>query len=231
MSNTMHHEAASAPQPSSLSDDLNQALGPHHTEVTVGNVLDAVSKKGFGLLLILLALPSALPVPAAGYSTPFGLMLCLLGGQMLVGRRVPWLPGRARALTLSPKLRQRLCAGGTRAARLLERFVRPRIGALTGKTGQRAFAVIIILMSLLMCLPIPSTNTFPAAVIFLIGIGLAERDGLVCLLSLLVGVLAVAVYVVPIYLLVSYIAEYGVAGGFEHLSEQMSAFKDRLLGR
>ena len=41
--------------------------------IYINEITRAVGEKGFGLLLIVLSLPSALPVPAPGYSTPFGL--------------------------------------------------------------------------------------------------------------------------------------------------------------
>ena len=39
-------------------------------DLSIGEITRAVGEKGFGLLLIVLSLPSALPVPAPGYSTP-----------------------------------------------------------------------------------------------------------------------------------------------------------------
>ncbi len=46
--------------------------------ISISEVARAVGEKGFGLLLIVLSLPSALPVPAPGYSTPFGLVMALI---------------------------------------------------------------------------------------------------------------------------------------------------------
>ncbi|MEM7792408.1 MAG: exopolysaccharide biosynthesis protein, partial [Verrucomicrobiota bacterium] len=52
-------------------------------------------------------------------------------------------------------------------------------------------------------LPIPLTNTFPAMVIFLIGIGLSEEDGLLAIAAFGVGLAAVALYAYIIYLLIT----------------------------
>ena len=53
--------------------------------ISISEITRAVGEKGFGLLLIVLSLPSALPVPAPGYSTPFGLMMALIALQMIRG--------------------------------------------------------------------------------------------------------------------------------------------------
>jgi hypothetical protein len=46
------------------------------------------------------------------------------------------------------------------------------------------------------------TNTFPAFVIFLIGIGLTEEDGAFALLACVVGALAVCLYAGLVYAMV-----------------------------
>jgi len=60
-----------------------------------GEVFERIGDRGFGVLLIILSLPSALPVPAPGYSTPFGILIAVLALQMIAGRTTPWLPERA----------------------------------------------------------------------------------------------------------------------------------------
>ena len=55
--------------------------------ISISEVARAVGEKGFGLLLIVLSLPSALPVPAPAYSTPFGLVMALIALQIPHGCR------------------------------------------------------------------------------------------------------------------------------------------------
>lgn len=86
-----------------LSTDLERAfLSPVPTPsdgevltqqlVSLGDILQLAAERTFGFLLAVLSLPSALPIPAPGYSTPFGIVLLLLGWQLLVGASTPWLP-------------------------------------------------------------------------------------------------------------------------------------------
>lgn len=212
-----------------LSEALASAFSVGSGEsVSFGHLFDTVGDKGFGLSLVLLALPSALPVPAVGYSTPFGLILILLGLQMLSGRHTPWLPEKARRLRINASVAERLGTMGSKLVARTEFFVRPRGRFITGRTGRRICAMLVIIMGTLMTLPIPSTNTFPAFVIFLVGVGLTEEDGLFCLFAVAVGFLAIAIYSIPIYFLVSWISEYGLVGGFERLTEQMEIWKNAI---
>lgn len=187
-------------RPESLAETLERVLitesehGP-----SIGEITRAVGEKGFGLVLLVLALPSALPVPAPGYSTPFGIVITLIALQMLLGRQRLWLPQRLQAIRIKPSLARKMLGAATKFLHFTERWVRPRQRWIRSKLGQAALAVIIIIMANLMILPIPLTNTAPAMVIFLIGIGLAEEDGLLALAAFALGSLAVALYAYIIY--------------------------------
>lgn len=186
----------------SLSEDL-QSLLQADTPLSLGAVFDRVEEKGFGLLLVFLSLPSALPVPAAGYSIPFGIMLALLGIQMAAGRRAPVFPQWVRRRTIGPQMATKMFGAAGRIFRWAEYLIRPRFRWIGGAFGRVLMGLLVILMAVLMMIPIPMTNTFPAFVIFLIGLGLSEEDGLFALAACVVGVLAVGLYALLVYLLIT----------------------------
>ena len=189
---------------------LKQLAGTEGAQL--GDILKSFEAKGFGLLLIILSLPSALPVPAAGYSTPFGLLLLLLGLQMLIGRTRPWLPNRAKKIRLSPKMTQRMVNAGQKFFGKIEHLVRPRLHWIHQRGGRIFLSLLVIFMSCLMILPIPTTNTAPAMVIFLVGVALCEEDGLFGLGAGLCGLAAAALYAFVLYLAVVLFREYGWEG-------------------
>jgi hypothetical protein len=76
----------------------------------------------------------------------------------------------------------------------IERFLKPRLAWTRGRAGLSAIGTLVCAMAALMILPIPLTNTFPAMVIFCIGVGLIEEDGYALLLAALIAVLAVLAY-------------------------------------
>jgi hypothetical protein len=69
--------------------------------------------------------------------------------------------------------------------------------------GQAALACVVLVMACLMVLPIPLTNTAPAMVIFMIGVGLSEEDGLLAIGAFFVGCCAVLLYAGIIYIVLT----------------------------
>ncbi|MFP4166861.1 MAG: exopolysaccharide biosynthesis protein [Opitutales bacterium] len=190
--------------PPSLAEALEQLLRKEGTEgASVGGVVLAVREKGFGLVLLILSLPSALPVPAPGYSTPFGIVIALIALQMLVGRHSIWLPAQLRRIPISAEATDKMVRAASRILPRIERLIRPRHHWIRARAGRIALALVVVLMAVLMILPIPLTNTAPAFVVFLLGVGLAEEDGLLTLLAFAAGCFAILLYAGIIYLLIT----------------------------
>ncbi|MCI2424532.1 exopolysaccharide biosynthesis protein [Candidatus Acetothermia bacterium] len=152
-------------------------------------------EKGFGILFSLLALPAALPIPAAGFATPFGFAIVLLSFQFIIARPQPWLPRFILRRSLSSPLVKGMKEKGGPLIHRIEKVMQPRMSLFFTPLGRILSGVMILLMGTLMMIPIPLTNTVPAAVVFLIGIGLLLKDGLVLAGGVLAGLGAIAFYV------------------------------------
>ena len=93
-----------------LSAELNDFVTALETEeTTIGAILDLIADRGFGLILLILALPAALPLPAPGYATPFGIMELLRRNEVdtqgkhtvIIGRS--HIVGRPMSILMSRK--------------------------------------------------------------------------------------------------------------------------------
>jgi len=162
-----------------LSEEIRAAFATDSGTISFGEVLERVSQRSFGLLLLLFALPSALPVPAPGYSIPGGMALVVLGLQLVVLRKFPWLPQRVLNKRLPADPKSKMVGAMVRFIAFFERFVRPRF---TFISTSKPFAIImggfVLLCGISMCIPLPLTNTVPAMGVFLIGLGMLEEDAL-----------------------------------------------------
>lgn len=167
---------------------------------SIGEIVDTVGEKGFGLILMVLSLPSALPVPAPGYSTPFGIVIGLIALQMMLGRQTLWVPEKLKCVRIKPSLSKTMLGAAAKFLKRIERFIRPRQRWIRSRPGQAGLSIVIFIMACLMMLPIPLTNTFPAMVIFLIGVGLSEEDGLLAIGAFGIGIVAVCLYAAIIYI-------------------------------
>ena len=185
----------------SLADTLESVLAAQNVEgPSIEELTTAVGDKGFGVLLMLLSLPSALPIPAPGYSIPFGIAMAIIAAQILVGRDTVWLPARILRCRIHPKLAAKMVGAGAAFLRRIEKLIKPRWRWMHSKTGHSLLSIIILLMALFMMIPIPGTNTLPAMAIFVIGVSMAEEDGLVAVGAVLCSILAAAVSGSIVYL-------------------------------
>jgi hypothetical protein len=166
--------------PRKLSDELAMILREFEVEtVTLREVLGLLHGRGYLLLVMLLALPFCTPVPLPGLSTPFGLIITIIGVRLAMGAK-PWLPARLLDTRLPPAIFAKVFALTRRIILWFERLLRPRLLWVTRSPGMEqlhAVPIVICALMLLLPLPIPFSNVVPAWGIMLISGGLLERDG------------------------------------------------------
>jgi Exopolysaccharide synthesis, ExoD len=96
-----------------LSDLLmRQAAMVTSERVTLGDMAEFLGDRSIGGLLLGLALPMALPVPAPGISVLFGVPLIVISAQLALGYHRPWLPACSR-----PAVRYPICFYGNHRSR------------------------------------------------------------------------------------------------------------------
>lgn len=172
-----------------LSVELNRYFFEEAREkqVTLADILALAGERIFGFLFVVLSLPSALPVPAPGYSTPFGVLMFILAIQLILGRDYPWLPEKMLEGKMNLETVQKFINKGLPWLQKIEQVTKPRIAYLcTSLPGRVVIGCAIALMSVSMMIPIPGTNTLPAIGIFVTAFGLLEDDGLICIAGLFV---------------------------------------------
>jgi len=145
--------------------------------VVLGEVLDKAGDRGYGFLLILLAIPAFIPILPPGTSGVLGALMSIVALQMLFGLKQPWFPKRWRQRVLSPKVVQALQTRGVAMLRQIERVSHPR-GRRFTRNGVilRLSALVVIALALVLSSPMPFMNTLPALGVLLIGVGLANHD-------------------------------------------------------
>lgn len=168
---------------------VNQVL--HDTEgeeqISLGEVIDTLSHRGFGPILMLAALVVWLPTGAIPtVPSTMAVVVILASVQLLCGRTRPWLPGFLRRLHFR---RARLVAAIDRFGHWLARIdamSTQRMTWLSGAVGLRVVAAVSIVVALVM-MPleiIPWADAAPATTLLLLGLGLSVRDGAVLAIGL-----------------------------------------------
>jgi hypothetical protein len=179
---TARETIAAQPPPRLRLAELLRELGAHDADsppperaasLTVGALVDKAAESGFGFLIGVLTL---IAIPFVGLSTPFGLAIALLGAQLMIGLRQPWLPRRARHRALSMTMLDRVLGLLARRTRWLARLSRRRWEAMI-QPRLIGLTIVVLALGLALPLPIPGSNLIFLAPLLLYAIGILERDG------------------------------------------------------
>jgi hypothetical protein len=164
---------------------------PRRERIFLSDLLEALGERALTALILVFALPNALPAPP-GTSAVLGLPLLCLTAQLMTGRP-PWLPRLIARRSVSREhfatLMRRTIPWLVRAERLL----RPRLAAFTTPLTMRLVGALCLVLALVLFLPIPLGNMPPAIAISANPIGLLARDGAWVLAGSAIGVASLAI--------------------------------------
>lgn len=160
------------------SELLSAIVTAHSAErISVGEVVHALRNRAFGLSILLLGLPNCLPMPP-GIPVICGVLLCLVGGQMVIGRDELWLPRWLAARTFSRGLLEKIVGGALKWIRRFEGYSRPRLPYFSSYSARFVLGGLVLLLGLLLLLPIPIFGNLPPGIaVCILALGLVERDG------------------------------------------------------
>jgi hypothetical protein len=140
--------------------------------ISLGEMAEAFGDRAFGLLILLLLLPSLLP----GMASVFGTPVLILGIQMGLGRRQPKLPAFIARQSIKREDLLRLAGSSSKLVSKIERFVKPRPGFFVSPLGDRIVGWLTAYVAIMLILPGPGTNGPPAFGNIVMALGLVEHD-------------------------------------------------------
>lgn len=169
------------------------AAGNPDDDLTFDLILDSFRHRSYGLFLLVVLIPVFIPIPAGqgGFS---GLMISLIGAQMLWQMEHPWVPKfigqktfkRSHVINFQRNFDRWLC--------YIEKLCKPRYEYAFDHTWARAFSgLLLILLGMLLALPIPLTNYPFGMIILAFSFGFIERDGILLGLGWIFGLIEIAV--------------------------------------
>jgi hypothetical protein len=176
-----------------LGEILTELAGRPEPMLALGELVESMGDRGYGLLIAACALPNVLPLYLPGLSAVFGLPLVFVALQLALGRATLWLPEALLRRSIARAQFARMVVRALPPLARLEQGLKPRWPRLAGPVAERLAGGLAVLLGLLLSLPIPFTNIPLAIPLVLLGLALAERDGLMLPIALGLGAAVAAV--------------------------------------
>jgi hypothetical protein len=183
-----------APEPVTTRALVDQlAEGDPNDTIKLAELVDRFSERSFGVFLLLVLLPTFIPIPV-GMGAVSGGLASLIGLQFLARLEHPWLPGFVGRWEIH---RHRMISFRNRMGKWLDRLeklTKPRKLALLQHPLAHAFTgFLLVVLGVLLCLPLPLTN-YPFGLILLaFSFALIERDGVLMLIAWGLGLTEIAI--------------------------------------
>ena len=191
------------PQVHNIESLLNSLCDSTEGEVvTVRDLLDAVGRRSYGPILLLLGFISVSPLTLIPGSTWLvALVTLLISLQIVVGKKFPWVPGRFLRFEFQRKYLIDGVKTGRKYAHMLDRYLKPRFTILTAPFCAQLGALICVAAALI-TIPLglfPFGPVLPGLTILLFGLGLTARDGVFLMLAAaaLGGAVIILIRVLP----------------------------------
>lgn len=182
-------------KPSDLNEllDVIEDVAGKNSEVSFGQLYDAVGHRSFGPLLLIAGIIVLMPVVGdiPGVPTVMGAVVVLIAVQLLARRKQFWLPRRVLDASLRSS---KVCKGARwlrKPAGAVDRLIRPRLTRFV--TGVWAFAIAATALVVGLAQPfmefVPFSANGAGAVLTAFGLALIARDGLVALVAMALALL------------------------------------------
>jgi len=152
---------------------------------TVKRIVESIGDTAFGTSLMFFSIPGMLPIP--GISTLVVIPTGTIAGQMIAGKKQIRLPKFILKRTVP---RRSLAVAIHTILPILEKaekVSKPRWQWASHPAAQRILGLFIFVLALAIAFPIPGFNMPQAISIFIIALGLVEKDGLTILIGVIAG--------------------------------------------
>jgi hypothetical protein len=161
--------------------------------ISLGEMIHAFGARGYGILMILFALPNLLPIYIPGWSPIFGIPLGIVCLQLALGYPEPRLPRVLTDRSMKREDLQMIVEKAIPSVQRIERFIRPRPSVLTGWKADRIVGAYGVFLACLVIIPLPLTNGPPSLAVAIMAMGLLEEDSRAVAAGAVFGLVATAI--------------------------------------
>lgn len=168
-------------------------IGPPGERISFARIIDELGERGFGVMLIIFALPNCIPFPGVpGVSFVTGMAILYISIQLILARDEPALPRWVGEKGFSRGQLAGFVSKTNPLLRWLEKPVRPRLTPMVAGPGERAIGILGLVHAATLALPIPMGNLPQGVALILLALALIELDGLMAIAGYVASLVAIA---------------------------------------
>lgn len=163
--------------------------------VSLEDVLDEVGYRSFAPFLLLSGIVSMAPVISdiPGVPVMAGLLVILVAGQMLAGRKQFWLPQWMLRRSMKSESLKKGLGYMKKPARFVDRIIRPRLTGVTRHAGTLAIALASVAVAALTPAMefVPFSAILAGIALTAFGLALIANDGLLAIIAFVFTVVTI----------------------------------------
>jgi hypothetical protein len=195
----------SKPQTKKIEHSLDRLSEVAETDqdIELGDILEAVGQRSFGVVLVLAGAVILAPLigDIPGVPSLMALLVLLTAGQLLLRRRHLWLPKWLLQRSVASRKVKKAMDWMHKPARFVDRLLRPRLTAVVEGSGLYAIAAVCSAIALatpaMELVPFSANGAGGALAAF--GLALTARDGLLAILAYLFSALTLGAILVLLF--------------------------------
>ncbi len=161
---------------------------------TLADLLVISSNKSFAICILVLMVIPSLPLPTGGITHIFEIISMLLGIEIILGRKVIWLPKRWLNMDISGLGKNKIINSSLRKLKWIEKHSKRRLENVLANdyflriTG---FLFIIFCFAAFIAPPFSGLDTLPSLAAVLIALSLIFEDVILYIIGLIIGFIGI----------------------------------------
>ena len=166
-------------------------------KISINDLISAMNVGGFGLVMMIFALPIIIPLPPPLPSI-MSVPVVVFSFQMMVGFSSPKLPKRLSNIAIKRSILAMLVEKSAPYLSKAEKLLKPRLSFFSSSWFEKIIGFFTFIFSLLVLLPIPFSNFLPGLGVLVTSFGLIGRDGLVIITGLAIGIIGAIIVAITL---------------------------------
>jgi len=162
----------------------------------LADLLVISSEKSFAICILVLMIIPALPIPTGGITHIFEIISMLLGIEMILGRKIIWLPKRWLNINISGISKNKIIISSLRKLKWVEKHSRRRLENILANDyflRVSGFIFLLFCFAAFIAPPFSGLDTLPSLAAVLIALSLIFEDVILYIIGLIIGLIGIGI--------------------------------------